>query len=39
LEEERKISRNKHTEAQMTAAIKQMEASRTAEDVASKVGV
>ena len=33
------MSRSKHTEAQMIAAIKQMEAGRKAEDVAREVGV
>ena len=32
------MSRSKHTEAQMIAAIKQMEAGCTAEDVAREVG-
>ena len=33
------MSRSKHTEAQMIAALKQMEACRKAEDVAREVGV
>ena len=33
------MSRTKHTEAQMMAALKQMEAGRKAEDVAREVGV
>jgi len=33
------VSRTKHTEAQMMAALKQMEAGRKAEDVAREVGV
>ena len=33
------MSRTKHTEAQMIAALKQMEAGRKAEDVAREVGV
>jgi len=33
------MSRSKHTEAQMIAAVKQMEAGRRAEDVAREVGV
>jgi putative transposase len=33
------VSRTKHTEAQMIAALKQMEAGRKAEDVAREVGV
>jgi putative transposase len=33
------MSRGKHTEAQMIAALKQMEAGRKAEDVAREVGV
>jgi putative transposase len=33
------MSRSKHTEAQMIAAVKQMEAGRKAEDVAQEVGV
>ena len=33
------MSRSKHTEAQMIAALKQMEAGRKAEDVAREVGV
>ncbi len=33
------MSRSKHSEAQMIAALKQMEAGRTAEDVAREVGV
>ena len=33
------MSRSKHTEAQMIAAVKQMEAGRKAEDVAREVGV
>lgn len=32
------MSRSKHTEAQMIAAVKQMEAGRKAEDVAREVG-
>ena len=32
------MSRSKHTEAQMIAAVKQMEAGRRAEDVAREVG-
>ncbi len=34
-----KMSRSKHTEAQMIAAVKQMEAGRKAEDVGREVGV
>ena len=37
--EEGEVSRTKHTEAQMIAALKQMEAGRKAEDVAREVGV
>ena len=33
------MSRSKHTEAQLIAAVKQMEAGREAEDVAREVGV
>ena len=33
------MSRSEHTEAQMIAAVKQMEAGRRAEDVAREVGV
>ena len=33
------VSRTKHTEAEMIAALKQMEAGRRAEDVAREVGV
>jgi putative transposase len=33
------MSRSKHTEAQMIAAVKQMEAGRKAEDAAREVGV
>jgi hypothetical protein len=33
------MSRSKHTEAQMIAAVKQMEAGRKAEDVAREIGV
>ncbi len=33
------MSRGKHTEAQMIAALKQMEAGRKAEDVAREMGV
>ena len=33
------MSRSKHTEAEMIAALKQMEAGRKAEDVAREVGV
>ena len=33
------MSRSKHTEAQMIAAVKQMEAGRKSEDVAREVGV
>ena len=33
------MSRTKHTEAQMIAALKQMEAGRKAEDVAREAGV
>ena len=33
------MSRSQHTEAQMIAALKQMEAGRKAEDVAREVGV
>ena len=33
------MSRSKHTEAQMIAAVKQMETGRKAEDVAREVGV
>ena len=33
------MSRSKHTEAQMIAAVKQMEAGRKAEDVAREQGV
>jgi transposase-like protein len=33
------MSRSKHTEAQMMAAVKHMEAGRKAEDVAREVGV
>lgn len=33
------MSRTKHTEAQMIAALKQLEAGRKAEDVAREVGV
>ncbi len=33
------MSRSKHTEAQMIAAVKQMEAGRKAEDVAREAGV
>jgi len=33
------MSKGKHTEAQMIAALKQMEAGRRAEDVAREVGV
>ena len=33
------MSRGKHTEAEMIAALKQMEAGRKAEDVAREVGV
>ena len=33
------MSRSKHTEAQMIAAVKQMEAGRTVDDVARECGV
>ena len=33
------MSKSKHTEAQIIAALKQMEAGRKAEDVAREVGV
>jgi len=33
------MSRSKHTEAEMIAALKQMDAGRKAEDVAREVGV
>ncbi|HZQ92380.1 MAG TPA: transposase, partial [Terriglobales bacterium] len=33
------MSRSKHTEAEMIAALKQMDAGRRAEDVAREVGV
>ena len=33
------LSRRKHTETQMIAAVKQLEAGRKAEDVAREVGV
>jgi putative transposase len=33
------MSRSKHTEVQMIAAVKQMEARRKAEDVTRKAGV
>ncbi len=33
------MSRSKHTEAQIVAAVKQVEAGRKAEDVAREVGV
>ena len=33
------MSRSRHTEAQMIAEVKQMEAGRRAEDVAREVGV
>jgi putative transposase len=33
------MSRSRHTEAQIVAAVKQMEAGRKAEDVAREVGV
>jgi putative transposase len=33
------MSRSKHTESEMIAALKQMEAGRRAEDVAREVGV
>jgi putative transposase len=33
------MSRSKHTEAQIIAALKQVEAGRTVEDVAREVGV
>jgi putative transposase len=33
------MSRSRHTEAEMIAALKQMEAGRKAEDVAREVGV
>ena len=33
------MSRRKHTEVQMVAALKQMDAGRRAEDVAREVGV
>jgi putative transposase len=33
------MSRSKHTEAQIVAAVKQMEAGRKAEDVAREIGV
>jgi putative transposase len=33
------MSKSRHTEAQMVAALKQMEAGRRAEDVAREVGV
>ena len=33
------MSRSRHTEAEMIAALKQMEAGRRAEDVAREVGV
>jgi putative transposase len=33
------MSRSRHTEAQMIAALKQLEAGRKAEDVAREVGV
>jgi putative transposase len=33
------MSKSKHTEAQMVAALKQMDAGRRAEDVAREVGV
>jgi hypothetical protein len=36
LEGERKMSKSKHTEAQMIAAVKQMEAGWKAEDVAGR---
>src|ERR1700680_1648054 len=35
----RGMSRGKHTEAEMIAALKQLEAGRKAEDVAREVGV
>jgi DNA invertase Pin-like site-specific DNA recombinase len=35
----RSMSRSRHTEAAMIAALKQMEAGRRAEDVAREVGV
>src|SRR5207302_9432990 len=35
----RKMSKSRHTEAQIIAALKQMEAGRKAEDVAREVGV
>src|SRR5947209_4521619 len=35
----RSMSRSRHTEAEMIAALKQMEAGRKAEDVAREVGV
>lgn len=33
------MSRSKHTEAQIVAAVKQMEAGRKSEDVAREIGV
>jgi hypothetical protein len=33
------MSKSRHTEAQMIGALKQVEAGRTAEDVAREVGV
>jgi putative transposase len=33
------MSRSKHTEAQIVAAVKQMEAGRKAEDMAREIGV
>ena len=38
-ERERGMSKNRHTEAQMIVALKQLEAGRKAEDVAREVGV
>ncbi len=35
----RSMSRSRHTEAEMIAALKQMEAGRKAEDVAREVGI
>jgi putative transposase len=39
VEAEGSVSKSKHTEAQMIAALKQMEAGRKAEDVAREAGV
>jgi putative transposase len=39
LEGKQKMSRRKHTEGQMIAAVKQMEAGRKVEGVAREVGV